>query len=119
MMKQQQVEEPDGTRHVVAPIIISKIATSAKCAGNVCESCLLGRSKKQSLGLSKFKSVPAKEGIIDRDKYEVGDFVSADQFVLHTPGILPSRYGRERRQNRFHSSTIFNDAVSGLIWVEN
>ncbi len=50
---------------------------------------------------------------------EVGDFVSTDQFVCRTPGRLPSGYGRERRNGRFHGGTICNDAISGLIWVEN
>ena len=38
MMKSQKVKEPDGTRHVMDPIIVPKIATAAKCAVSVCES---------------------------------------------------------------------------------
>ena len=80
-MKPQQVKEPYGTRHVMAPIIVPKIATAAKCAVPVCESCLLGISKKRSPGVSKVKAVPEKEGISARDKYEVGYFVSTDKFL--------------------------------------
>ena len=69
MMNPQQVEEPDGTRHVIAPIIVPKLATAAKCALPVCDSCLLGRSKKGSPGVSTFKAVTDKEGIPARDKY--------------------------------------------------
>ena len=42
-----------------------------------------------------------------------------DQFVVKNPGRLPSGFGRERHNNRFHCGTIYNDAASGLIWVEN
>ena len=118
-MKPQQVEEPDGTRHVIAPIIVPKLSTAAKCALPVCESCLLVISKKQSPGVSTFKAVTDKEGIPACDKYELGDFVSTYQLIVRTPVILPYGYGRERRHNRFHGGTIYNDAVSGLIWVEN
>ena len=37
MMKPQQVEGLDGNRHVMAPIIVPKLATAAKCAVPVCE----------------------------------------------------------------------------------
>ena len=57
--------------------------------------------------------------ILSRDKYEVGNFMSTDQFVCKNPGRLPSGFGRERHQNRFHGGTIYNDAASGLIWVKN
>ena len=45
--------------------------------------------------------------------------MSPNQFVVKTPGRLPSLFGRERHNNRFHSGTIYNYASSGLIWVEN
>jgi hypothetical protein len=45
--------------------------------------------------------------------------LSTDQFVCRTPGQLPSGYGCEGRNGRFHGGTIYNDAASGLIWVEN
>jgi hypothetical protein len=32
---------------------------------------------------------------------------------------LPTRYGRESQDHRFQGGTIYNDAASGLIWVEN
>ncbi len=49
---------------------------------------------------------------------EVGDVVSTDHFVCRTPGWLPSGYGREGRNGRFHGGTIYNNAASGLFWVE-
>ena len=101
------------------PVILTKLAIFATCAVPACESCLFGRSKKRSPVVSKSKHVPDKEEIIARDKYEVGDFFSTYQFIVRTPGILPTGYGRERHHNRFHGITIYNDAASGLIWVEN
>ena len=103
----------------MGPIIQPKFATAAECAVPICESCLLGRSKKKSPGLAKKKAVPEKKGILARDKYEVVDFISTNQFVVKTPGRIPSGFGRERHNNRFHGGTIYNDADFGLIWVEN
>ena len=53
------------------------------------------------------------QGAITRDQYEVGDFVSTDQFICKTPGRLPTQ------DHRFQGGTIYNDAASGSIWVEN
>ena len=60
MMKPQQVKKPYGTRHVMDKAIVPKLETAEKCAVPVCESCLLGISKKKSPGVSKYKSVPEK-----------------------------------------------------------
>ncbi len=53
------------------------------------------------------------------DAYEAGDFVSADQYVVNTPGRLLSGYGREAQHNKFHGGTLFHDAATGLIWAKN
>ena len=49
----------------------------------------------------------------------MGDFVSTDQFVCRTPGRLPTGYGREGSNSCYQGGTIYNDAASVLIWVEN
>jgi hypothetical protein len=49
----------------------------------------------------------------------VGDFVSTDQFICRTPGQVPEGYGRESADWHFQGGTIYNNAMSGLIWVEN
>ena len=59
------------------------------------------------------------EGILSSEKYETGDFVSMDQYVVKTLGQLPSGYGRESNVNMFHGGTIFHDAASKLIHIEN
>jgi hypothetical protein len=69
--------------------------------------------------VKKIQSNPASEGAISRNKLDVRDFVSTDQFVCRTPGRLLSGYGREGTNRRFNGGTIYNDATSGLIWVEN
>ena len=74
MTNLQLVVEPDGTRSVMAPVISPKLATAATFSVPACESCLLGRAKKRSPGIAKVKHVLDKEGILARDKYEVGDF---------------------------------------------
>ena len=90
----------------MAPIVQPKFATAAKCAVPVCESCLLGRAKKRSPGVAKKLDVTEKNGIVARYKYEVGDFMSTDQFMVKTPGRIPSGFGREQHNNRFHGGTI-------------
>ena len=54
-----------------------------------------------------------------RDKTEVGDFVSTDQFFCKNTGILPTGYGRESRDRRYQGGTIYNDATYILIWIKN
>ena len=115
----QRVEDPYGTKDGMSPIIQTKFATAEKCAVPVYESCLLGRAKNRSPGIAKKKVVPYKKGILAREKYEVAYFMSTNKFVVKTTGRLPSGFGRERHNNIFHGSTIYNYAASGLIWIEN
>ena len=53
--------EPDGIKYVMAPIIQPNLATAAKCAVPVCESCLLGRANKSTPGVAK-KGCTREEG---------------------------------------------------------
>jgi hypothetical protein len=53
-----------------------------------------------------------------RDQFNIGDFVSMDQLICKMPRRLPSGYGLESQACCFQGGTIFNDAASGLIWVE-
>ncbi len=65
------------------------------------------------------RDLPETEGALSRDQYEVGDFVSTDHFICRTPGCLHEGYGRESADRRFQGGTVYNNAASGLIWVEN
>ena len=53
------------------------------------------------------------------EKYETGDFVSTDQYIVCTPGQLINGYGKEAEQHMYHGGTIFRDAAAKYIHVEN
>ena len=95
IMKPKQVVDPNGTKSVMATVIFPRLSTATTCEVPACESLLLGRYKKRSPCVSKVNHVRDKEVILARDKYEVGYFFSTDQFVVHTPGRLPTGYERE------------------------
>ena len=63
-------------------------------------------------------TIPEKEAVLSRDRYEAGDFVSADQFVVNTPVRLFFGFGCEDDRNKFRGVTLFQDAATGIIWVE-
>ncbi len=65
------------------------------------------------------KAIRECEGALSLDKYEVRDVVSCDKFICQTPGQLSDRYGQGLTTSCFQEGTIYNDAVSGLIWVKN
>ena len=69
--------------------------------------------------MKKVQSNIDSEGAISHSKLDIGDFVSTDQFVCRTSGMLPSGYGHDGTNSQFNGGTIYNDAASGLIWVEN
>ena len=119
MMRNRTFEDPFGRSQVHPPIIKSKFASTSSCAIPKCQSCELARARQRSPKVKRVQSNLASEGAISRNMLEVGDFVSTDQFVCRTPGRLPSGYGREGSTSRFNGGTIYNDAASGLIWVEN
>ena len=45
--------------------------------------------------------------------------MSEDQFMVNTPGQLPTGYGQKYYSSHFHGGTLYNDAADGIIWVEN
>ena len=55
----------------------------------------------------KSKAVQESERILSHELYAPGDFVSLDQYVVTTPGRLPTGYGCESVTNMFHGGTIF------------
>jgi hypothetical protein len=118
LMREQKFEEKTGVETVLPPVIPSKFATASSCLIPKCTACQLASMRKRNPQVVKQLPIPEKEGILSWDKYEPGDFVSSDQFVVKTPGRLLKGYGREGAEHRFHGGTIFNDAASGVIWVE-
>ena len=119
MMRNRTFEDPFGRTQVHPPIIKTKFASTASCAIPRCQSCELSWARQRSPNVKQVQPNLEAEGAITRNKLEVGDFVSTDQFLCRTPGWLPSGYGREGTRSRFNGGTIYNDAASGLIWVEN
>ncbi len=97
----------------------TKFASTSSCAIPKCQSCELAWAQLRSPKVKKVQSNLDSEGAISGNRLEVGDFMSTDQSVCRTPDRLPSGYGREGCNGRFHGGTIYNDAASGLIWVEN
>lgn len=119
LMREQKMEEPSGRTSILPPVLKPTFKSTPNCVVPACASCQLARAKKRSPGVVRKKPVPEKEAALSRNKIQVGDMVSADQFSCTTPGRLPSGFGREEKHNRFHGGTIYNDAASGIIYVEN
>ena len=119
MMRNRTFKDPYGRLQCHPPIIKTKFASTSLCAIPKCQSCKLAQARQRSPKAKKVQSNLDSEGAISRNKLEVEDLVSTDQFVCRTPGRLPSGYGREGTNGRFHGGTIYNDAASELIWVEN
>jgi hypothetical protein len=119
LMQERTYKEPLGQRTVLPPIIKAKFPSARNCVMPLCQSCLLAHARKRTTNVKWSEARPDQEGALSRDQYEVGDFVSTDQFICRTPGRLPDGYGRESADRRFQGGTIYNDAASGLIWVEN
>ena len=74
--------------------------------------------KKRLTNTKEVKSLAEKGVALLRNKIEVRDFVSTDQFVCKTPGRLPTGYGRESSDCCFQGGTINNNDASSLLWVE-
>ena len=72
--------------------------------------------EKDQLEPKKKTILPEKEGI---DKYKPRYLVSSENFVVNTPGQLPTGYGQKYYSSHFHGGTLYNDAADGIIWVEN
>jgi hypothetical protein len=114
-MRERTYEEPLGQRTVLPPIIKTKFPSAQNCVIPLCELCLLARAQKRTPNVKQTRDLPESEGAHSRDRYEVGDFVSTDQFICRTPGQLPKGYGHESADHCFQGGTIYNDAASGLI----
>jgi hypothetical protein len=119
MMRERHYEEPDGNKTVLPATIKPKFALARNCIVLPCQLCLLACARKHTPNILRQHLLNDREGAITRDQYNVGDFVSTDQFICKTPRRLPTGYGHGSQDRRYQGGTIFNDAASGLIWVEN
>ncbi len=118
-MRERTYEEPLGQCTVLPPIIKATFPSAQNCVVPLCQLCLLARARKRTLNVKGTRDLPESEGALSHDQYVVGDFISTDQFICRTPGCLPEGYGCESADCCFQGGTIYNDAASCLIWVEN
>lgn len=119
MMRPQVIKDDNGNVvKTLPPIIPTKHKSTAYCAHPVCLSCKLATMKSRSPQVKTSKPIKAKEGVLTHNKYEPGDFVSADQFIVKTPGRLVSGYGKEQPGNRYHGGTLYSDGASRVIYVQ-
>jgi transposase InsO family protein len=123
LMKPQVIYDQSGKMIGTAPPVIPTVYKSTKNIKPAdypcCQACKLATAKTRSTGTSTSKPVASKEGILSRDKYEPGDMISSDQYVVNTPGRLESGFGRDAHQNCYHGGTIYQDAASNLVRVQN
>ena len=116
-MKEQIVEYPNENKFFLSSVIFPKFKSNSKFPVHGFSPCLLGQSNKISTGTKKQNIVPEKGGIVSFDKYKPVYMVSADHFVVNTPGRLPTGYGQESSYYRFCGGTLYNDDSTGIIWV--
>ena len=103
-------------KHSLVP---TKFTSTSNCPVPKCTSCELAHAKKHNPQVVQWQAIKEKESILALDKYQAGDFVSMDQFVISTPCWLLTAYDQEGNQNHFYGGTIFSDAATRTIWVEN
>jgi hypothetical protein len=101
MMHEQYYEEPNGNKTVLPAIIKPKISLAGNCIVPPCQSCFLARARKRTPNVLRTRLLDDREGAITRDQYNVGDFISIDQFICKTPRHLPTGYGHESQDCRF------------------
>ena len=119
IMKQHEAVDRDTDSVLMPQVIKPRFPSTSYCKVPLCTTCELSRAKKRNPKVIKTQAIKEREQVLAADQYEPGDFVSMDQFIVRTPGRLPSGYGREAQENRYHGGTIFNDAATGIIWAEN
>ncbi len=112
MMREVQTKDEHGRETISPPVFKPKFASTPNCKVPMCMSCKLARAQCRNAEVSTSKPVTDEKDILSWDWYEVGDFFLGDQFVVTIPGRLPSGFGQE-------GATIFRDAASGVIWVED
>ncbi len=118
MMWETKAIDDDQRELILPPVISPTFASTPHCPIPMCHSCELAQQKRCSPQVKQSKAIHERDGLLSRDRYEAGDFVSADQFVLNTRGCLLSGFGHENASDKFHGGTIFQDAATSIIWVE-
>ena len=97
--------------------VIPPYKSSSSCKVPKDRTALIANAKRRSPKVHHRTDVKEKEGALSREKLIPGESVAIDQFVVKTPGRLPSGFGRS--QSKATGGTIFRDAASKAIFVEN
>lgn len=108
-----------GPETVKDHIIVPKCNSAPTCEIPKCRFCQLSRVKQLKPKFIKSMSIKQAEVAITRDKYQTGDVVLIDQYVVKNEGRLPTGYGWGHESNEFHDGTLFCDAASKYIYVQN
>ncbi len=75
----------------------------------LCQSCQLACSKRRVPKVNQpMKAHQDQEGALSWDACKAGNFVSADQYVVNTPGRLLSGYGREAPHKQLDGGIPFH-----------
>ena len=123
LMKPQHIRDQTGvlvtTRPPVIPTTFKSTANLKPADFPMNLASKLAAAKAISPAVSTVKPVPAKTGILSHDKYQPGNMISSDQYAVKTPGRLQKGYGQEALHNCYHGGTIFQDAASNLVRVQN
>ncbi len=93
MMHSTTLKDEHGRETVIPLVITPHYKSTPNCPVPKCMACQLARAKCQNTGVSTSKPVPEKKDILAWDRYKVGDYVSADQFIVPITGRLPLGYG--------------------------
>ena len=67
----------------------------------------------------KGKAVSKKEFIFISGQINVGNDPPTEQYIVNTPGILPTGYGWKGTYNMSHGGIIFRENASGIIHIRN
>ena len=62
-----------------------------------------------------WQAIKDEEGTLALNKYQAGNIVLIDQFVVRIPGELLTGYRREGDQNQFDDETILDNKATGAI----
>jgi hypothetical protein len=74
---------------------------------------------QQKPNVVKSKAIPEEVGALSKERFDVGDFVLLEQYLVKAPDCLPTGFRKEPHTNMFHGGTIFRDASSKYIHVQN
>ena len=82
-----------------------------------CTACLYGSQQRRPLAGTHTHQ--HNKGVLKREKLQPGDLVFSDQYVSSLPGQNFNTCGQELCHQGFHGGTIFCDAASGYMFLQN